>query len=326
MSSMHMLIPGFEWDGSEASMQGTADSARGREGWRKRTPGDFESLRSLGRRAWRARGAVVGGFILIVALCSAAIGPVLVPSDPIEVDLGNRLLPPSWEAEGSAAHPLGTDHLGRDVLARLLHGARISMAIGLVTMVVAGTLGVSLGVLSGYLGGVVDAAIMRAADVQQSFPFLALAIAIVAVLGPSTRNTMAILGMGGWVLFARIARAEALRVREQLYVEAAKSIGAGDRRIMLRHIMPNIASPCIVMASFAFSLMVIAEATLSFMGLGVPPPMPSWGTMLHDARNYLETSWWLPTFPGLAIMLTVLGVNMLGDWLRDYLDPRIRVL
>lgn len=284
------------------------------------------SLRWLGHRAWRARGGIVGGFILLVALLSAVIGPHLVRCDPIEVDLGNRLLPPWWQQQGSAVHPLGTDHLGRDVLARLLHGSRISMTIGLITMVVAGSLGVFLGLVSGYFGGMLDAVIMRAADVQQSFPFLALAITIVAVLGPSTRNTIIILGIGGWVLFARIARAEVLRVREQPYVEAARSIGASSIRVMVRHIMPNIASPCIVMASFAFSLMVIAEASLSFVGLGVPPPMPSWGTMLHDARNYLETSWWLPSFPGLAIMLTVLGVNMLGDWLRDYLDPRMRVV
>ena len=287
---------------------------------------ESRNLASLGRRVWRSRGGLIGGSIVIVALCAAAIGPYLVPVDPIEVDLGNRLAPPFWQAQGSAVHPLGTDHLGRDVLARLLHGSRISMMVGLVTVVVAGSLGVSLGLVSGYFGGTLDAVIMRAADVQQAFPFLALAITVVAVLGPSTRNIIIILGVGGWVLFARVTRAEVLRAREEVYVEAAGSIGASNVRIIVRHIMPNIASPIIVLASFAFSLMVVSESALSFIGLGVQPPTPSWGSMLYDARNYLEAAWWLPSFPGLAIMFLVLGVNVFGDWLRDYLDPRMRVV
>ncbi len=307
-------------------MRKNAHLARRTQNLRRSEPGDSWRGTPLARRVWRARAGLAGGFIIVVAVCSVVIGPLLVTANPIAIDLQHRMLPPFWEPQGSPTHPLGTDHLGRDVLARLLHGGRVSILIGILAVAVAGSSGVLLGLVSGYYGGILDTIIMRLADIQQSFPFVGLGIMIVAVLGLSAQNVIITLGIGGWILFARITRGEALRVREEIYVLAARAIGASDARIIGRHIMPNIASPCIITASFAFSIMVIVEASLSFLGLGVPPPMPSWGMMLYDARNYIELCWWLPTFPGLAIMLTVLGVNMLGDWLRDALDPRLRVL
>lgn len=305
-------------------MQERAGAARDAEALLKPKLGRYRSGKWVAKAAWRARAALVGGFIILGMVCSVVLGPLLLPTSPVAVDLADSFRPPGWVAGGSATHPLGTDHLGRDILSRLWHGGRISMLIGVLAVAVAGSLGLSLGLVSGYFGGSIDGLIMRLADVQQSLPFVALAIMVVAVLGPSTRNVVLTLGIGGWVLFARIARGEVLRVRETVYVEAAIAIGAGHLRILVRHILPNIASPCIVTASFAFSVMVIVEASLSFLGLGVPPPIPSWGNMLYDARNYMETAWWLPMFPGLAIMLAVLGINLVGDWLRDVLDPRMR--
>jgi peptide/nickel transport system permease protein len=215
--------------------------------------------------------------------------------------------------------------MGRDVLSRLFYGARVSLVIGLTTVVVSGAIGVLLGLVAGYFGGLVGDLIMRIADVQESFPFLALAIVVVALLGPGLRNTIIVLGVGGWVLFARVVRGDVLGVREKDYILAARALGVGDLRMMFRHILPNVVSPVIVLTTFAFSLMIITEASLSFIGLGVQPPAPSWGRMLGDGRDYLAVAWWLPTFPGLFIMLTVLGANLLGDCLRDMLDPRLRI-
>jgi peptide/nickel transport system permease protein len=276
------------------------------------------------RTVWRNRSAVVGSLVLFSVLLAAIFAPWIAPMDPTHIDLSKYLSPPVWQSGGTREHLLGTDHLGRDVFSRMLYGARVSMLVSFFTVIISGGLGVSLGMISGYFGGRIDDLIMGMAQIQQSFPFIALAIAVVAVLGPGLENTILVLGVSGWVLFARLVRGEVLTVREEEYIEAARTVGAGSLRIMFRHILPNISSPLIVMASFVFALMIVVEASLSFIGLGVQPPDASWGLMLSEARNYLESAWWLPTFPGMAIVMTVLGANLLGDWLRDTLDPRLR--
>jgi peptide/nickel transport system permease protein len=226
---------------------------------------------------------------------------------------------------GSALVPLGGDQLGRSVWARLVFGARVSLLVGVATVAGAGTVGVLVGLISGYYRGLIDTVAMILADIQQAFPFLALAIAVVAVLGGGLINTVLVLSIAGWVLFARVTRAEVLAVRQRAYVEAARALGARDWRILLRHVVPNVTSPVIVIATFTFAYMIVAEASLSFLGLGVPPDVPTWGSMLNDGRGYLRQAWWLTTFPGLALMVTVLGTNLVGDWLRDRWDPRLKL-
>lgn len=274
------------------------------------------------RKAWVNRTAVVGSIILVIMVLSAALAPWIVKTDPAEIDLASRLLPPAWSPNGSAEHLLGTDHLGRDVLSRILFGGRISLFVGLVTTILALGLGTILGMLAGYFKGRLEI-IMRLADVQQSFPFIALALVLVAAVGPGVKTTVLVLGIGGWVTFARVVQGQVLSEREREYIEAAMSLGARSPRILIHHILPNIASPIIVLASFAFAWMIVVEASLSFLGFGVQPPQSTWGLMLSESRDYMQIAWWLPTFPGLAIMMTVLGANLLGDWLRDVLDPRL---
>lgn len=294
--------------------------------WEQRNTVAFlRSRRALARWFWRARAAIAGSLILVTMSLVALAAPWIAPYDPVAMNLSERLLPPSLGAGQGVMHPCGTDQMGRDVLSRLFYGARVSLVIGLTTVVVSGAIGVLLGLVAGYFGGLVGDLIMRIADVQESFPFLALAIVVVALLGPGLRNTIIVLGVGGWVLFARVVRGDVLGVREKDYILAARALGVGDLRMMFRHILPNVVSPVIVLTTFAFSLMIITEASLSFIGLGVQPPAPSWGRMLGDGRDYLAVAWWLPTFPGLFIMLTVLGANLLGDCLRDMLDPRLRI-
>jgi peptide/nickel transport system permease protein len=272
---------------------------------------------------WRNRTAVVGSAILVGMTLSALLAPWISPADPAAVELSSRLRPPAWLPGGTAEHLLGTDHLGRDLLSRTLSGTRVSLLVALMTTMLAASLGTFLGMVSGYFGGRVDL-IMRLADVQQAYPFIALAIVLVAVAGPGLKTVTLVLGIGGWVLFARVVQSQVLSLRERDFVEAARVVGANDLRIMFRHILPNIASPLIVLASFAFSAMIVTEASLSFLGFGVQPPQSTWGLMLSQSRDYLQVAWWLPTFPGLAIVITVLGANLLGDWVRDVLDPRLR--
>lgn len=271
---------------------------------------------------WPHRMGVIGLGLLASMTALALLAPWLALADPLQGDLARRLTPPAFFANG---YFLGTDQQGRDILSRIIFGARVSLLVGAVSVIVAGTIGVVLGLISGYFGGLTDDIIMRVADIQMSFPFLALAIAIVAVLGPGLVNLIIVLGVAGWILYARVVRGEVLSVRERDFIIAARVMGAPHLRILARHILPNVMAPVTVIATFAFAQMVITEASLSFLGLGVPPPEPTWGSMLSDARGYLQVAWWPATFPGLAIMLTVLGINLLGDWLRDVLDPRLRI-
>ena len=285
-----------------------------------------ESTPTPGRH--RRRGGTAAGTVgwalagLIVLL--AVLAPILSPHDPLLQDLERRAAAPtiSWSRLG--AHPLGNDQLGRDLLSRVIYGSRVSLGVGIAAVVLGGTIGVALGVMSGYFGGWPDRLIMRIADIQLAFPFILLAMTIIAVAGPGLGKLIAVLALSGWVTYARVIRSEVLSVREREFIQAARAVGLRDGRIMLRYVLPNVAAPIIVVATLELARVVILEAALSFLGLGVQPPTPSWGRMLADGRDFLATAWWISTFPGLAIMALVLGVNLVGDWLRDVLDPRIR--
>jgi peptide/nickel transport system permease protein len=254
----------------------------------------------------------------------AAFGPWLAPLDPARQSITSRLAAPLTDVQG-VTHWLGSDVLGRDVLSRLLYGARISLLVGLAAIAVGGVIGVVAGLLAGYFGGWVDDVMMRLADMQLAFPFILLAIMFLVVLGPGVGNLILVLGIGQWVTYARIVRAETLSLREKEFVEAARALGDGTASILFRTILPNIVAPLTVIASFNVASVILTEAALSFLGLGVPPSVPTWGSMLAESRDtLLANKWWLAVFPGLAIMLTVLSFNILGDWLRDVLDPRLR--
>ena len=254
-------------------------------------------------------------FTTAVALM-ALLAPVLSPHGYFQQDLPNALKPPFWAEAGKWTNPLGTDHLGRDIFSRILYGARVSLFIGLGSVLIAGTIGIFFGLISGYYGGWIDSLIMRIADIQLSFPPIFLAIALMAFIPPSLLSLILVLGVVTWVQFGRVARGSALSLKEKDFIEAARSIGTFDFKIMLRHILPNILSPLIVIATVSMSFMILAEAGLSFLGLGVQPPTPAWGSMLSEGRTYFKIAWWYATLPGLAIFITVLGFNMLGDGLR----------
>lgn len=282
------------------------------------------SIQSIWMSLRRRSVALAAMVVLLLTLVVAVTASVLAPYDPEEVRLLDRLQPPGFVDKDGGVHYLGTDHLGRDMLSRMMYGSRISLLVGATTVLIGGTLGMLLGVPSGYYGGMLDDVIMRLADIQLAFPSILLYIAVLAVLGPGLGKVIAILGITGWVTYGRIVRGEVLSIREREYVLSARAVGSSDRRIMARHILPNIFAPFIVVASFAVANAIIAEASLSFLGLGVPPSVPTWGAMLAQSRDYLRDAWWPVTFPGLAIMLTVLSINVVGDWLRDYLDPRLK--
>jgi peptide/nickel transport system permease protein len=269
--------------------------------------------------------AVFGLSALLVIGGSAVFAPQLAPWDPAKQMLLKRLRPPMWQERGLSEHPLGTDHLGRDILSRILYGGRISLGVGLVAVTLAALIGVSFGLVAGFFGGRADALIMRIVDVFLAIPYILLAMGVVFALGPSLLNVILVMGATRWVQFARIVRADVLSLREREFVAGARARGNRSLRLLLRHVLPNALTPIIVVATLELAFMIIYESALSFLGLGVQPPTPTWGWMLADGRNYVATAWWLSTFPGLAIMLTVLAVNLLGDWLRDTLDPRLKV-
>ncbi len=259
----------------------------------------------------------IGFVIVAIAIAAALVGPVLSPHDPAAQELARRLEGPS------AAHPFGLDELGRDILARILSGARISLMVGLAVVSVSSLAGMFFGSMAGYFGGRVDDVISRVIDVLMAFPGILLAIALVAVLGPSLRNVVLALSVIGWVGYARLVRGQALRAREFEYVQAARALGAGARRIVIRHVLPTALPSVVVQATLGMAGAIIAEASLSFLGLGVQPPTPSWGTMLDAGRSHLFDAPHLTIFPGLAIAILVLGFNFLGDGLRDRIDPKI---
>ena len=269
--------------------------------------------------------AAFGLSVLLVIGGAAVFAPQLAPWDPARQMLMKRLRPPMWQERGLREHPLGTDHLGRDILSRILHGGRISLGVGLTAVTLSALIGVTLGLLAGFFGGRADALIMRVVDVFLAIPYILLAMGVVFALGPSLLNVILVMAVTRWVQFARIVRADVLSIREREFVAGARARGNRALRLLLRHVLPNALTPIIVVATLELAFMIIYESALSFLGLGVQPPTPTWGWMLSDGRNYVATAWWLATFPGLAIMLTVLAVNLLGDWLRDTLDPRLKV-
>jgi len=262
------------------------------------------------------------GIILVIAL-AALFADQISPHDPFRQNIPQRLSGPFWMT-GSTDYLLGTDSLGRDILARILFGARISLLVGVSAVVLSGSIGVTLGLLAGYFRGRWDLIIMRLADVQLAVPTIVLALVTMAVLGPGLQKIIIVLGVTGWVVYARIVRGEVLSVREKEFIEAARAIGASHRRILLLHVLPNVAASIIVISSLRVATMILLEATLSFLGLGVQPPTPTWGGMVSEGRDLVYRAWWVSTFPGLAIVIAVLGINLLGDWLRDVLDPKLR--
>jgi peptide/nickel transport system permease protein len=272
-----------------------------------------------------ARWPLFAVIFLLAASIAAAFGPVLSPLDPNRQNLVLRLASPMAPGPDGAVFWLGSDALGRDVLSRLLYGARVSLLVGFAAITVGGSIGIVAGLLSGYFGGWVDDLIMRLADIQLAFPFILLAIMFLVVLGSGVWNLILVLGVGQWVTYARIVRADTLSLREKEFVEAARALGDSTASIIFRTILPNILAPLTVIASFNVASVILSEAALSFLGLGVPPSVPTWGSMLAESRDTLiANKWWLAVFPGVAIMLTVLSFNILGDWLRDFLDPRLR--
>ncbi|MDX2007763.1 MAG: ABC transporter permease [Meiothermus sp.] len=260
---------------------------------------------------------LLGLALTVVMLLSALLANVLFPDGADRMDLTSRLVPPFTDT----AHIFGTDPIGRDVLARVVYGGRISLIVGIVSVVLAVIIGVAVGLIAGYRRGWVDTVLMRLVDVQLAFPFILLAITVIAVVGPGLWKVIFVMVVTQWVQYARLVRGQVLSLRERDFVHAAQALGSSDLRVILRHILPNLVGPVIVLATLNVANNILLESGLTFLGLGVDPLIPSWGGMLADGRNYLQTAWWVAMFPGLAITVTVLGFNLLGDWLRDRLDP-----
>jgi len=267
------------------------------------------------------------GIVVVLLATLAAIAPqTAARQDPLAQDIGNRLIPPAWMTGGNPEWLLGTDHLGRDILSRVLYGSRVSLAVGLWSVAIGGPIGLLLGLLAGYRGGVMDVLVMRLVDLHLAFPFVLLAMALISILGPGLWKMVAVFSLTSWMLYARTVRASVLSLREREFVQAARAMGARSGRIVLRHVLPNIVSTLVVLLSFDVARIILAESALSFLGLGVPPPTPSWGGMLSEGREYIQDAWWIAAFPGLAIMLVTVGVSFFGDGLRDLLDPQFDTL
>jgi len=282
------------------------------------TAGDRRAGRRLALRPRIVFSLVIVGLVAACALFPAGIAP----HDPLKPDLAARLAPPFWMTGGTMAHPLGTDSLGRDLLSRVIYGARIAAVVGVSAVLLAGLVGVALGLLAGFHGGILDTLIARLADLALAVPYIILAVAVVAVVGADLVTLVVVLALSTWVTYTRIVRGEVMALRQSEFVVAARAMGATNPRIMLRHVLPNVSNSILVVATQQLASMILYEAALSFLGLGVPPPTPTWGGMVADGRLYLATAWWVSTLPGLAILVTVVAVNWLGDWARDMLEPR----
>lgn len=273
------------------------------------------------RRLWQLRMGTAGGVVILVLAVLALFPAAFAPQDPYSGAVVDRLLPPFWMEGGSVQHLLGTDGIGRDVLSRMIYAARVSLSVSLVASVISIAVGVPLGLAAGYFGRYTDAVISTLINVMLTLPFVLLALAVVAVLGTSFWNLIAVLGLAGWPIYSRVARAEVLRLKEMDFVHSARVLGASHLRIIVRHILVNLLSSVIVLATIQVARVIITEAFLSFLGLGVQPPTPAWGSMLGESRQFMYDRWWLPTFPGLAIFITTLAFNLFGDGLRDWFDP-----
>ena len=279
------------------------------------------------KRVWhslcRQKSGLIGLIIILLLIAIALLAPILAPAEPNLIVLTDRLLPPG-SVSSSGYHLCGTDSLGRDVLSRMIYGARVSLLIGFCAALLSMCIGTLLGLISGYFGGCFDVVLMRLADIQLAFPFTLLALTFIATLGGGLVQLILIMGVFRWVNFARITRAEVLSLREREFVQSARAIGFHSFSIMLRHILPNVIAPIIVSASFVIASNILSETTLSFLGLGVEASIPTWGSLLAEGRDLLTEAWWIATLPGITVMITVLGVNLFGDWLRDFLDPKMQ--
>lgn len=282
------------------------------------------NLRSLVQDLVRDRVALLGIFIALAVVFTAITASQIAPYDPTKQNIAKRLTPPAWAPGGEARYLLGTDQLGRDVLSRIIHGSRISLAVGLSVVAIAGSFGILIGLISGYFGGRTDDILMRLTDIQTAFPGLLLALTIITMIGPSVTNIIIVLSINGWMVYARVTRGIMLSLREMPFIEAARVVGCSHLRIIFRHALPNLLSPLLTLGTLELARIILAEASLSFLGLGVQPPDASWGLMIAEGHQYITKGWWLVTFPGLAIAITVFGVNLVAGWLRTYSDPTQR--
>lgn len=271
----------------------------------------------------RSPVGMIGMSIVLIVILLAIFGPYISPHDPAERFLRSRFQAPGYEDENGTFY-LGTDQLGRDILSRIISGARVSVMVGIVAVLIAGSLGVMYGIVAGFAGGWIDSLLMRLADALLAIPFIILVVAISGVIGGGLSTLILILGLTGWVTYARVIRSEVLKARNLDYILAAHAVGQTGGKIMLKHLLPNVISAAIILAAVQVGTTILAESALSFLGLGVQPPTITWGVMLADGRQYIGSAWWMTTFPGIAITITVLGIVFLGDWLRDYLDPTMR--
>lgn len=288
----------------------------------KQNDGKRRISNKLLRNLWRSKTGLLGFSIVSIVVLMAILAPLIAPHDPVGANPSNINQPPFWLEGGSMEHILGTDNLGRDLLSRVLYGSRISLVVGILAVVISGTIGLAVGLLSGYFGGFIDNLLMRIVDAFLAIPGILLVLVFLAVLKPGISTLIFIIGITTWVTYARVIRGDVLVVKEQEYVKAAISMGVSHWKIIMRHILPNIFTSFIVISTLSVASTIILEASLSFLGMGIQSPSITWGGMLSSGRNYLATNWWIATFPGIALTLAVLGIILLGDWLRDVLDPR----
>jgi peptide/nickel transport system permease protein len=277
------------------------------------------------RRLLRLRWGLVAAGVLLLIVATAVFAPYIAPHDPLAVNIRHRLAPPAWMEGGTSAHLLGTDQVGRDLLSRMIYGGRVSLVVGITAVLMAASIGVLLGLTAGYFRGNIDWLIMSVVNVMLTFPFVLLALAVIAVLGASLKNMILVLGVAAWPIYARVVRAETLALREREFVLAGRALGMSHLRLMFLQIGPNLSSVIVVIATLQVAQVIIAESFLSFLGLGIQPPTPAWGNMLGEGRVYMLNSWWIATFPGLAIFLTTLMINLMGNALRDWLDPHLKL-
>jgi ABC-type dipeptide/oligopeptide/nickel transport system permease subunit len=286
---------------------------------------DAGGARAALRRLWRLKWGLAAAAVMLVIVMVTVLAPWVAPHDPLAVDIRHRLVPPAWMAGGSADHLLGTDQVGRDLLSRVIFGGRVSLVIGVSAVLISATIGVLLGLAAGYFGGRADWTIMTVINIMLTFPFVLLALAVIAVLGPSLVNMIIVLGVADWPLYARVIRAETLSIREREFVVAGRALGMSHARVIFRQIFPNLVSAIVVIATLQVARVIILESFLSFLGLGIQPPTAAWGNMLGEGRVYMLNSWWIAAFPGLAIFVTTLAINLMGNALRDWLDPHMKL-
>jgi peptide/nickel transport system permease protein len=284
-----------------------------------------EGGRASLRRLWRLKWGLAAAAVMLAIVLVTLLAPWVAPHDPLTVNIRHRLAPPAWMPGGTADHLLGTDQIGRDLLSRVIYGGRVSLLVGVSAVLLSSTLGVLLGLAAGYSGGRLDWLIMTLVNVMLTFPFVLLALAVIAVLGPSLLNMILVLGAADWPLYCRVIRSETMAIREREFITASRALGGSHVRIVFRQIFPNLVSAIVVISTLQVARVIILESFLSFLGLGVQPPTPAWGNMLGEGRVYMLNSWWIAAFPGLAIFVTTLAINLMGNGLRDWLDPHMKL-